>query len=399
MMMAGSFKSFSFIELADFADVGQVFHAEGILLFVQEFVDGVVETFRVQAVNLRGVHAQRAVHENRHARQFPRQRELVQHINNLLRAPHRKRRDDDLAVLFQGFQHQPANGFVGVRADGMFAPAVGGFDLQIIHVFHRLRVAENFVVAAAHVAAEQITEFPPAFPHVQHHLRRTENVPGVAERDRHAVEHRKGAVVIEGDELLERLLGVGIGVKRFDRREFLLRAFFGDERRVGLLDLRGIHEHDAGQVARGERAVNVAGVTLLAQVRQIAGMVNVRVAQHHGVHLLRVEGKTAIALDGFLAPALEQAAFEQQLLPLISSRYIEPVVVRVAPKKWICIRQSCWSVAVASRKWLRFRLSTRIFQPERMKSGIRPPNLYGAAAIFSGTRRRMSSDAAPTSNS
>ena len=183
-----------------------------------------------------------------------------------------------LPFCFKRFQHEPANGLVGVRADGMFAPAVCGFNLQIIHVLHRLRVAENLVVAAAHVAAEQIAEFPPALAHVQHDLRRTEDVSGVAERDGHAVQHRKRTVVIEGDKLFERLLGVGGGVKRFDGRQFLFRALFGDECGVILLDLRRIHQHDAGQVARGERAVDVAGITLFAEIRQIARVVNVRVA-------------------------------------------------------------------------------------------------------------------------
>src|ERR1039458_1973113 len=40
-------------------------------------------------------------------------------------------------------------------------------------------------------------------------------------------------------------------------------------------------------------------------------------------------------------------------LPLTSKRYIEPVVVRVAPKQWICMEQSCCALRVTSRKWLR----------------------------------------------
>src|ERR1035438_10040250 len=78
--------------------------------------------------------------------------------------------------------------------------------------------------------------------------------------------------------------------------------------------MRRIHEHDAAKIARGEGAVDVAGVALPDQVRQVARVINVRVAQHHGVHLLGVEWKTTIALDGFLAAALEQTAFEQQPL-------------------------------------------------------------------------------------
>src|ERR1039458_3333835 len=51
-------------------------------------------------------------------------------------------------------------------------------------------------------------------------------------------------------------------------------------------------------------------------------------------------------------------------LPLTSKRYIEPVVVRVAPKQWICMGQSCCALRVTSRKWLRLWLPAQIFQPK-----------------------------------
>jgi hypothetical protein len=60
--------------------------------------------------------------------------------------------------------------------------------------------------------------------------------------------------------------------------------------------------------------MDVAGVALLDEVRQVARMIHVRVTQDDGVNLLRVERKAAIALDGFLAVALKEAAFEQQPL-------------------------------------------------------------------------------------
>jgi hypothetical protein len=43
-------------------------------------------------------------------------------------------------------------------------------------------------------------------------------------------------------------------------------------------------------------------------------MINMRVAQHHRVQFLRGEREIAIALDGFVALALEQSTFEQQPL-------------------------------------------------------------------------------------
>ncbi len=217
-----------------------------------------------------------------------------------------------LPFCFSVSADEAANGLVRVGAHSVFASAVGAFNLQIIHVFGRLRVAEDFVAAPAHVTAEQVAEFPIAFADVQHDLRRTENVPGIAERDGDAVRDRKRPLVADGDELVQRFLGIGNGVKRFDRRKFFLRALFGDKRGVVHLDVRGVHEHDAAQVARGEGAMDVAGVALLDQVRQVARVIHVRVAQDDGVNLPRVEGKAAVALDGFLAMALEEAAFEQQ---------------------------------------------------------------------------------------
>jgi hypothetical protein len=62
--------------------------------------------------------------------------------------------------------------------------------------------------------------------------------------------------------------------------------------------------------------MDVAGVALLDEVRQVARVVHVRVAQDDGVNLPRVERKTAVALDGFLAMALKKAAFEQQSLAI-----------------------------------------------------------------------------------
>jgi hypothetical protein len=41
-------------------------------------------------------------------------------------------------------------------------------------------------------------------------------------------------------------------------------------------------------------------------------VINVRVAQSHGVNLAGIKWETTVALNGFLAVPLEQTAFEQQ---------------------------------------------------------------------------------------
>ena len=141
------------------------------------------QTFGMFFVNGRRVHAQRAVHENRDARKFSGASQFVQHINDLLRAPDGKRGDDNFAALLERFADEFADQFVGVRALLVNARGVGGFDLEIIHVLDGNRVAQQFIAAAPDVAGEQPAEFSAVFLNVQNHLRGTEDVSGVAERD------------------------------------------------------------------------------------------------------------------------------------------------------------------------------------------------------------------------
>ena len=99
--------------MRDFTDVRQIFHAEWIFLFAQKSGDGIVETFRVQAIDLSGVHAQRAVHKDGHFGQLAVASELMERVNNLLRAADGKRGDDDFAFFVNRLAHEPADLFVG----------------------------------------------------------------------------------------------------------------------------------------------------------------------------------------------------------------------------------------------------------------------------------------------
>jgi hypothetical protein len=82
------------------------------------------------------------------------------------------------------------------------------------------------------------------------------------------------------------------------------------------LNFGGVLQHYGGEVARGEGAVNIAEVTLAAKVRQIPAMVDMRMAEHNGVELARVEREVTVPLDGLAPFALEQAALEQEPLPI-----------------------------------------------------------------------------------
>jgi len=88
------------------------------------------------------------------------ERELVQRVNNLLRATHRKGRDDDLAFAIQCVANEFADDGVGICLRFMHARAISAFDLEIIHIFDVNRIAQNIIAPAAHVSAEKITKFP-----------------------------------------------------------------------------------------------------------------------------------------------------------------------------------------------------------------------------------------------
>ena len=96
----------------------------------------------------------------------------------------------------------------------------------------------------------------------------------------------------------------------------MLGALLGDKRGVIALDLGRVFQHDAGQVARGERAVDISLEPLAAEVRQVAAVINMGVAEDDCIDLLWVERKIAVALDGFTPPTLKQAALQQEPLPI-----------------------------------------------------------------------------------
>src|SRR4051812_28621163 len=108
----------------------------------------------------------------------------------------------------------------------MFAAAVGAFDLEEIDVLDGLGIAENIVVAAAHVATEKVAKDFGAFPNVENDLGGTENVASVAKGCGEAVGDLDGAIVIEGDELANGFLRVNGAVKGFDGREAFAGALF-----------------------------------------------------------------------------------------------------------------------------------------------------------------------------
>ena len=81
---------------------------------------------------------------------------------------------------------------------------------------------------------------------------------------------------------------------------------------VRLLHRRGVLQHDAREISGGVRGVDVAAESLLHQVWKIAAVIDVGVAQHHGVQRVGIEGEVPVAFDRVRAAALVQTAFEKE---------------------------------------------------------------------------------------
>ena len=89
----------------------------------------------------------------------------------------------------------------------------------------------------------------------------------------------------------------------------MLGAFLGHVLRVVLLDLRRVLQHDRRQVTGGEGAIDVALEALTAEVGQVPAMIDMRVAENHGIQVGRFEGEIPVPLDGLVA------------MPLVESNY------------------------------------------------------------------------------
>ena len=186
---------------------------------------------------------------------------------------------------------------------------------QEIDVPHHRGIAQDLVAAAADVAGKKeplLLSAVVLVDDLQQDLRRAEDVAGVEKGQRHPVGDRHRPLVAERHELAQAALGVLLHIERFDRRQAVLGAVLVEPLGVLLVDVGAVVQHDLAQVARCEGRVDVAREALLAEVRQVAAVVDVGVGKHDQIDLLRVEvRKPAVHLVALLAAALVESAIEQ----------------------------------------------------------------------------------------
>ncbi len=74
-------------------------------------------------------------------------------------------------MILQRFLDEPGHLEVRARFCRMLPIAIGAFDLEEVHIFDRLGVAQDVVLATSDVTAKEISKPTATFTDIQHDLR------------------------------------------------------------------------------------------------------------------------------------------------------------------------------------------------------------------------------------
>ena len=238
--------------------------------------------------------------------------EQVDGMQHGLRPAHGKHRHHgDAAALGQALQ-----GGAQLLQDVLLpvlAVAVGGFDQHGVGLGWRLGRVHDQVVRTAQVAREQ--NAPPA--HFQQHAGRAQDMPGRRKSDAPAGNRLKRLVERMGAELLHAVLRIQPRVER--QRRCVLRELVAVQKGgVFFLQVAAVGQQDGAQVARAGGGVNGLGVAIARQQGQIAAVVEVCMAQYHGVDLVRRDGQRVPVALAQLFVALKQAAIDQHAVAVVA---------------------------------------------------------------------------------
>ncbi len=141
-------------------------------------------------------------------------------------------------------------------------------------------------------------------------------MPGVVEGHAQPIGDRNGfAVVHAAAETVQRVEHIDQGVERCLRRPLAAALRLpGAPARVLLLQVSRIEQHEAGEVAGRGGGDDLTTKALLHQQRQPPAMIEMRVGKQHEVDATRIEAERLGVLALQRAPALQQAAIDQDAL-------------------------------------------------------------------------------------
>ena len=242
----------------------------------------VIALGKIFAEDRGGLAGKRAVHKNREiavALDAALGLDLADEIEQLLRASDRKAGDDHIAALVKGGLQYTAQLAEVVRLWPVAAVAVGGLHDQIVGMAGVGRVTDERLMPVADITRENDDLRRAArLCNAQRDRRAAQQVAHIGKAHLHtagrAVEQGLPCLIGAGHKLLHDILGILDRVVRLDH--FCAAAHRLTVFPLGLLLLNvgGVLEHDAAEVAGGLGRVDGAAVAVFVQVRDAPRMVD-----------------------------------------------------------------------------------------------------------------------------
>ena len=271
---------------------------------VAELCAGHAMLLRVVLVDLGAVHRHRAVQEDRDVGDRARRVEAAQVQEQRLRPADRERREDDDAAPPAHPRHDLAERVGGILG-GMDAVAVRRLAHEHVRALERARRPHERVVRTAEIAGE----VHPGALDLEPELRGPEDVAGRQE-PRDDIAHADIRVERVGAELIECGPRIPLGVERLGRR-MAREAVAPGEVGLLLLEMPAVRQDQAAEFLGPLGGVDAATEAVSHECGQVAGVIEVRVGDHHRVDALgRHRERGAVALAEHLI-ALEEPAVDQ----------------------------------------------------------------------------------------
>lgn len=302
--------------LFDATDEAEAFEAEGVVAHEDGVADVFAEVFEVEAEDFGGANGEGAVDVGGDGFDAAFVDELVEFVEELLGAFDGERRDDDAGATAADAIDDFTDVVRSVGSVFVFAAAVSGLHDHVVDVFAAFGGVEEVVAGAADIAGEQEAEafFAREVFDVEDDLGGADDVTGVDESEGYAFGDGEGSVVADGNELAQDVFGVDAGVARGEEFQVVAFAVFVEPLDVHFMDVSGVREHDAAEVASGGGGVDIAGEAVVAELREVPAVVDVGVGEDDAVDLFGVEGEGAVAFHGLGTSALVETAIEEDAL-------------------------------------------------------------------------------------
>ena len=265
----------------------------------------------MRAGNSRRLNRHRTVENDRKRFDHLVRKHARQVIHNLLRPTDRERRHQNPRFLRHRLDHQLSELADRVRHRPVIAIAVSRFHEHHVCARETLGVFQNGRVARPQVAGEHEHFSHARFIQRQLDARRAEDVSRLVHPHRDPRRDRDRFVIRQRFEERNHARDIGRCVERRQRRFVLLRALAIFAFGVLLLNSRRVLQNQLRHFERSGRGVNRPRKSTPHQQRQPPRVIQMRVCEHHGREVLRIEiGRHLIGAGREIA-ALEHAKIDK----------------------------------------------------------------------------------------